>query len=107
MLSFKSAVLGFGLVLVMGAAAHAQTSPSIANLPPQGPGPGGQATNAMGGQTQAVAPSPVYVGPGPGGQATNAMGGQTQAVAPSPGYVGPGPGGQATNSMGTMGPRAN
>ena len=99
MLSFKSAVLGFGLVFVTGAAAHAQTSPSIANLPPQGPGPGGQATNAMGGQTQTVAPSPGYVGPGPGGQATNAMGGQTQTVAPSPGYVGSDPGGQGTNSI--------
>ena len=73
MLSFKSAVLGFGLVLVMGVAAHAQTSPSIANLPPQGPGLGGQATNAMGGQTQAVAPSPGYVGSDPGGQGTNSI----------------------------------
>ena len=101
----KSSLLGIGFALVVGVAAQAQTAPNVANLPPQGPGPGGQATNAMG-QTMAVAPSPTYVGPGPGGQATNAMG-QTTTVAPSPTYVGPGPGGQATNAMGPVGPRPN
>ena len=96
----KSTVLGLGLAFSLGLAAQAQTAPNLANLPPQGPGPGGQATNAMG-QTQAITPSPAYIGPGPGGQATNAMSGEVQSVAPSPTYVGPGPGGQATNAMGS------
>lgn len=78
---FKSTMLSLGLLAGAAFAAQAQTSGSVAALPP-----------AAAPTAAPLAPMNPYPGPNPGA-GVNAPAGQTQAaVTPSPNYVGPNPG---------------
>jgi hypothetical protein len=61
----KSSVAGLAMIIGAASVAYAQTTPNVANLPPQGPRAASN-TTIPATPTASVPVSPKYVGPAPG-----------------------------------------